>query len=80
MANATVTRPEWGDANKVREIFGISRTSLHRLTVAGKVKSSSLRERGQIKGKRLYSLDSVAAFLESRVIEPEAAPETREDV
>lgn len=77
MANTTVTRAEWGDANKVREVFGITRSSLQRLAAGGKVKSSSLRERGQIKGKRLYSLDSIAAFLESRVVQPEAAADVR---
>lgn len=58
------TRPEWGDAKAVRARFGICRSTIIRLANEGKIRSSSLRERGKLRGKKLYSLDSVAAFIE----------------
>jgi hypothetical protein len=59
------TRPEWCDAKSVRAIFGVSRTTLYRLADAGRIRTSSLRERGKLRGKRLFSYDSVAAFIEA---------------
>jgi predicted site-specific integrase-resolvase len=64
----THTRPEWGDSKVVNQHFGISRSVLYRLFAEGKIKSTSLRERGKLRGKRLFSLDSVAALLESRAV------------
>jgi predicted site-specific integrase-resolvase len=57
-------RPEWCDAKAVKSIFGISRSTLYRLADAGKVKTSSLRERGNLRGKRLFNYDSISAFIE----------------
>jgi hypothetical protein len=34
------------------------------LAEEGKIKSSSLRERGKLRGKRLFSFDSIAAYIE----------------
>lgn len=59
------SRPEWGDAKAVQCRFGICKSTLYRLTDEGKIRSSSLRERGKLRGKRLFSMDSVAAFIES---------------
>lgn len=61
-------RPEWGDAKAVHSRFGICKSTLYRLTEDGKIRSSSLRERGKLRGKRLFSMDSVAAFIESMAI------------
>ena len=47
-------------------MFNISKSTLYRLIAEGKIKSSSLRERGMRRGKRLVSTDSVAAYLEGR--------------
>lgn len=57
-------RPEWGDAKTVKFLFGLSKTTLYRLASEGKIKSCSLRERGKLRGKRLFSCDSVAAHIE----------------
>ncbi|MEO8613875.1 MAG: helix-turn-helix domain-containing protein [Luteolibacter sp.] len=59
-------RPEWGDAKAVRLHFGLCKTTIYRLADEGKIRTSSLRERGKLRGKRLFSLDSIAAFIESR--------------
>lgn len=66
MVKPTTTRPEWGPAKIATAIFGISRTQLYRLAADGSIKSASLRKRGEVKGKRLFSLDSIAAFIEKQ--------------
>jgi len=66
MAKQTMSRPEWGSYQTVKAIFGISRTQAYRLAADGKIKTASLRQRGQAKGKRLFSLDSIAALLEKQ--------------
>ncbi|MCB1131359.1 MAG: helix-turn-helix domain-containing protein [Verrucomicrobiae bacterium] len=58
-------RPEWAPATTITRIYGISRSSLYELAAAGKIRSSSLRKRGRTRGKRLFSTDSVAAFIEA---------------
>ena len=55
---------------------GLSRAKLYELATAGKIKSVSIREPGQIKGTRLFLLSSIFAFIEScaaRAVELEAA-------
>jgi hypothetical protein len=59
-------RPEWADAKGIQRMFGIGKSTLYRLIDEGKVKSTSLRERGKLRGKRLVSTDSVSTLLESR--------------
>lgn len=71
--NATTPRPEWADAKGIQRIFGLSRSTLYRLTEEGKIRSSSLRERGKLRGKRLFSCDSVAGLIESRATGGEIA-------
>lgn len=60
---------------RVKEACSFSRLSkpkLYQLINAGKIKSVSLRERGQVRGTRLISFDSLRAFLESRASGGEA--------
>jgi hypothetical protein len=59
-------RPEWIDCQRVKYFFTISRSTIYRLASEGKIKTVSLRERGNIRGKRLFSYDSIVAFLNSR--------------
>lgn len=66
-------RPEWADAKKVNHIFGLCRSSLYRLAEEGKIRSSSLRERGKLRGKRLFSCDSIASYIEGMAKGGEAA-------
>lgn len=58
-------RPEWLRPNKVPHYFGIGRSRVYELIAEGKIKSVSLRRRGQKHGTRLISYDSVSAYLES---------------
>lgn len=63
--NVRPVRAEWMDAREVKAHFGLSRTVLFRLYKAGKIKTASIKNRGQIKGKRLFFTDSIAELLES---------------
>lgn len=58
--------PEWIDAKLAKRLFSIGRTTLYELAAAGRIRTSSLRERGKLRGKRLFSYDSVKAYIESR--------------
>ena len=57
-------RPEWLRIPSAVKIFGISRTKLYELIGKQKIKSVSLRERGQIRGTRLLSYDSIMKYLD----------------
>ena len=57
-------RPEWLRVPSAVRIFGISRTKLYELIGQQKIKSVSLRERGQTRGTRLLSYDSLSEYLD----------------
>jgi hypothetical protein len=59
--------PEFLDARGVQERFNIRRSLLYELHYGGHIKSVSLRRRGQSRGKRLFSVDSIRAFLRSQM-------------
>ena len=63
--NTSNTRPEWTDCKGITRIFGIHKSTIYRLEAEGKIRTSSLRERGKLRGKKLISCDSVAAYIES---------------
>lgn len=58
-------RPEWLRPKDIPKYFGIGRSKVYELIADGKVKSVSLRQRGQKHGTRLVSYDSLAAYFES---------------
>ncbi len=55
--------PEFAGHTKIRELFDLSRTHLHRLSTAGKIRSVCLRERGKLRGRRLYDVESIRVLL-----------------
>jgi hypothetical protein len=55
--------PEFLDARGVEGRFSIRRSLLYELHNGGHIKSVSLRRRGQSRGKRLFSVDSIRKFL-----------------
>ena len=59
--------PEFLDARGVEARFSIRRSLLYELHNGGHIKSVSLRRRGQSRGKRLFSVDSLRKFLASRM-------------
>ena len=66
--------PIWGDARAVHAYFGIGRSTLYKLVADGKIRSASLRERGKLRGKRLFLFASIEAFIESRAYGGEVGP------
>ncbi len=54
------------------KIFGISRSYLYQLAAAGRIKTVSLRQRGQIKGKRLFVVDSIRTYLLQHIETPKS--------
>jgi len=59
--------PEFLDALGVQARFGIKRSLLYELLNEGVVLSASLRRRGQSRGKRLFSVDSIRQFLRTQM-------------
>jgi len=58
--------PEWIDARRANHLFTICKSTLYRLADEGKIRTSSLRERGKLRGKRLFSTVSLQNFINSR--------------
>ena len=60
------TLPCWVRSPKIGAEFytGFSRAKLYELAGAGKIRSVSIREPGQIKGTRLFNLASILAYIE----------------
>jgi hypothetical protein len=59
--------PEFLDARGVNARYSIRRSLLYELHNGGHIKSVSLRRRGQSRGKRLFSVDSIRAFLRKQM-------------
>jgi hypothetical protein len=62
-ANVAAQDPEFLDAKGVEGRYSIRRSLLYELHNGGHIKSVSLRRRGQARGKRLFCVDSIRAFL-----------------
>ena len=60
-------KPEWCRIPEAIRLFGICRSSLYELIAEGKIKSTCLKKRGALRGVRLVSFDSLAAFIEASV-------------
>jgi hypothetical protein len=58
--------PEWIDARRANHIFTLCKSSLYRIAAEGKIRTASLKDRGKLRGKRLFSTDSIVSYLESR--------------
>ncbi len=60
-----MAKPEWLRIPDAIRLFGIGRSSLYELIGEGKIRSASIKKRGNIRGVRLISVASLEAFLES---------------
>ena len=61
----TPLKPEWLRLGDATRLYGIGRSSLYELIAEGKIKSACLRKRGNTRGIRLLSADSISAYIES---------------
>lgn len=59
--------PEFVDCRGLEAGWGIKRSLAYQLLADGKIKGVSLRRRNQIRGKRLFSVDSIRAYLASQM-------------
>jgi hypothetical protein len=64
-ASATTVLPEFGRWRDVQRLFGIRRGTLYNLIAEGKVKSISMRRKGNKHGCRLFYLPGISAHLHS---------------
>ena len=66
-ARASWPDPEFVDCKGLEAGWGIKRSLAYALLAEGKIQGVSLRRRNQIRGKRLFKVDSVRAFLNSQM-------------
>jgi Helix-turn-helix domain len=66
-AAAVSATPEFVDHHGGRTLFSISRSSLYRLAEDGKIRSVCLRNRGKLRGRRLFDCDSIRQFLRGQM-------------
>jgi hypothetical protein len=66
-ASASRIDPEFVDCKGLEAGWGIKRSLAYQLLADGKIQGVSLRRRNQIRGKRLFKVDSVRAFLRSQM-------------
>ena len=59
--------PEFVDCKGLEAGWGIKRSLAYQLLADNKIKGVSLRRRGAVRGKRLFSVDSVRAFLREQM-------------
>jgi len=50
----------------VQELFGIRRGLAYHLAETGQIESISLKEKGEVRGKRLFDVRSIRKFLDSK--------------
>src|SRR5262245_45965318 len=62
---------EFVDCVGLQTRFGIKRSLAYALLAEGAIKGVSLRRRGQIRGKRLFEVDSIRRFIHKQM---QAAP------
>jgi hypothetical protein len=66
-ARASHVDPEFVDCTGLESGWGIKRSLAYQLLADGKIRGVSLRRRGRSRGKRLFSVDSIRAFLREQM-------------
>jgi len=66
-ARASDVDPEFVDIRGLEARWGIKRSLAYQLLADGKIRGVSLRRRGQTRGKRLFSVDSIRQFLREQM-------------
>lgn len=70
-ARACWPDPEFVDCKGLEAGWGIKRSLAYALLADGKIQGVSLRRRNQVRGKRLFKVDSVRSFLNSQMASEE---------
>ena len=65
--NFSEVTPEFGRVGDIQRMFGVKKGILYRWINEKRVKSICLRERGNLKGIRLISVDSVRSYIQSQM-------------
>ena len=63
----TTAQIKWMRVPDAVRYSGMSRAKLYQLMAEGKIKTASVRQKGNLRGLRLFSVESIDAFLESFV-------------
>ena len=66
-ARASHPDPEFVDCKGLEAGWGIKRSLAYQLLSDGKIQGVSLRRRNRVRGKRLFSVDSVRSFLRQQM-------------
>jgi hypothetical protein len=66
-ARVSQIEPEFVDCRGLESLFGIRRSLAYQLLADGVIRGVSLRRLGQVRGKRLFAVDSVRAFLNGQM-------------
>lgn len=67
--------PEFVDCDGLKARWGIKRSLAYALLNDGEIQGVSLRRRGQKRGKRLFKVESVRAFLKKQAAQQESEVE-----
>jgi hypothetical protein len=59
--------PEFVDCKGLEAGWGIKRSLAYQLLADGKIQGVSLRRRNRVRGKRLFSVDSIRRFLREQI-------------
>lgn len=57
---------EWLSVKAAVQKSSLSRSAIYELIVTGEIKSASIRKKGNIRGRRLISAESLLQFIESQ--------------
>jgi hypothetical protein len=68
-AKVKASEAEFTDADGLRTLFGLKRSMAYVLLAEGKIRGISLRRKGNSRGKRLFHVASVRAFLNRQLEE-----------
>jgi hypothetical protein len=62
-APAVLYFPEYCDGGQIKPLFGFSRATAYNLLSEGKIRAVTFREKGKLRGKRLFDCESIRTFL-----------------
>lgn len=66
-ATSVETQAEFVDHKNARRLFSIPRPTLYKWSAEGKIRSVSIRQKGALRGKRLFDCASIREFLRANM-------------